>query len=154
MRVRWMAKIKVVLLVLTFLTLITTSLLLILYELTIVYITVEGEQDLAIPVLCESRLKILFINSITGAPVELSFKLGDVIRGEYIKTDEATMEYYSSGVLDVESNFRSYESKTLKFCSMLGFKIRVENLLFKLEREYKGVCVELKTKRILDVISN
>lgn len=153
MHVKYMPRSKVILLTLALLTLVAASIL-ILDRLAIARITVEGENKLTIPIVCESRLKILFNNSVTGSPVELSFKLCDVIRGEYIKTDEATIEYYSSGVLDVKSEFRSYESRSLKFCSMLGFKIVVENLLFRLEREYRGVCIELEAEKILDMISD
>jgi hypothetical protein len=96
-----------------------------------------------VTVTCGSKLTIMFNNSVTGSPVMLVFEVcGDGFQGVGVVTDEATVEYYTSGLIDINSSIRTFKSKVLEYCSSQEVRLVVEGVEISLQ----GVCVTLKVK--------
>ncbi len=135
-------KVLVILVLVIIMFLLVFSAYTLLSKITIVEIQSDGEIGRII-VTCGSKLLILFNNSVTGSPVILIFEVcGDSFQGVGVVTDEATMEYYTAGVIDMNSSIRTFRSNTLKYCSSQEIRILARGREFS----FRNVCVTLTVK--------
>ncbi|MDM7275474.1 MAG: hypothetical protein P3X22_005070 [Thermoprotei archaeon] len=117
-----------------------------LLNVTIVAVYVEGGLKIRYLILSEGDLKLNFNSSITGTPVTLHFKIArGEIKGYAIEANEAIVEYYSMGVLNVSEAVRKYRAESLFFCSTQKFEITVDGRELKL----RDACVKIEVHSIL-----
>lgn len=120
-----------------------------LLNTTIVYVYVEGGLKTARLTLGEEDFKIHFNSSITGTPVTIHFKIAHgKIRGHALEADEAMIEYYSMGVLDVSTTIKGYETRNIEFCSTQNFKLIIGDRSIELE----NTCVKVEARSIWSLI--
>jgi len=110
----------------------------------VVVVEVQSEMGVErVTVTCGSKLTILFNNSVTGAPVMLVFEVcRDGFQGVGMVTDEATVEYYTSGLIDINGSIRAFKSKVLEHCSSQEVRL----LIGGSEIPLQGGCVTLRVK--------
>jgi len=107
----------------------------------------ESSSSLKFTVTCGSRVSISFNNSVTGSPVTLVFEVcSEGFKGVGIVTDSAALEYYSSGVIDVNSSIKSFESKTIEFCTTERVKISIGDV----EVYFSNTCLSITVKSYRD----
>jgi len=107
----------------------------------------ESSSSLKFTVMCGSRVSISFNNSVTGSPVTLVFEVcSEGFKGVGIVTDSAALEYYSSGVIDVNSSIKSFKSKTLEFCTTERVKISIGDV----EVDFSNTCLSIIVKPYRD----
>jgi len=107
----------------------------------------ESGSSLKFTVMCGSRVSISFNNSVTGSPVTLVFEVcSEGFKGVGIVTDSAALEYYSSGVIDVNSSIKSFKSKTLEFCTTGRVKISIGDV----EVDFSNTCLSIIVKSYRD----
>lgn len=84
----------------------------------VVVLVDSGDQFYEFTLTYGSKIKLVFNNSVTGSLVMLVFEVDvDGFKGVSVITDEATVEYYSGGVVDVNNSMRMFKSSTLSFCT-------------------------------------
>ena len=69
--------------------------------------------------------EVRFVNSVTGAPVEIAFRIGNRFHGFVVSTDAATEEYYTAGLHDLNRAAGRDATDVLRFCSMKGIRVRL-----------------------------
>jgi hypothetical protein len=69
--------------------------------------------------------KIRFVNSVTGRPVEIGFRVGTLFHDFAMATDRATEEYYTGGLYAVNEVASHESTNALRFCSMKGIHLSV-----------------------------
>lgn len=120
-----------------------------LLNTTIVYVYVEGELKTTHLTLGEEDLKLHFNSSITGTPVTIHFKIAHgKIRGHNLEADEAMIEYYSMGILEVSTAVKGYESRNMEFCSTQNYKLIIGDRRIELE----NTCVKVEVRSALSLI--
>jgi len=114
---------------------------------SIVVEVLESSSSLKFTVTCGSRVSISFNNSVTGSPVTLVFEVcSEEFKGVGIVTDSAALEYYSSGVIDVNSSIKSFKSKTLELCTTGKVKISIGDV----EVDFSNTCLSIIVKPYRD----
>ncbi len=86
--------------------------------------TTEGRSRLLV-LLRGQPGRIRFVNSVTGRPVEIGFRVGTRFHEFAMKTDRATEEYYTDGLYAVNDVVAHDSTNTLRFCSMKGIRLSV-----------------------------
>ncbi len=81
-----------------------------------------------------------FINSVTGAKVKISFTLKNVFQDFYMKTDEKTENYYTSGFYDINKLLKKEKKDELYYCSVKGIKLTLGSYKFNI----KNNCLKVK----------
>ncbi len=69
--------------------------------------------------------RIRFVNSVTGRPVEIDFRVGTAFHDFAMRTDSATEEYYTSGLYAVNEVASRDSTSALRFCSVNGIHLSV-----------------------------
>ena len=114
---------------------------------SIVVEVLESSSSLKFTVTCGSRVSISFNNSVTGSPVTLVFEVcSEGFKGVGIVTDSAALEYYSSGVIDVNSSIKSFKSKTIEFCTTGRVKVSIGDV----EVDFSNTCLSIIVKPYRD----
>ncbi len=122
-----------------------------LLNITMVTIYVDGELKTIHLMWGERDLKLSFNSSITGTPVTIHFKITHGrIRGHALEADEAMIEYYSMGMLNVSTTVKGYESRNIEFCSTQNFKIIIGDMRIKL----KNTCIRVEAHSIWSLIKH
>jgi hypothetical protein len=83
---------------------------------------------------------IRFVNSVTGGPVTIHFRIGGRFQDFSVVTDETTEAYYTSGLFSLNEAVSKESTEALRFCSMKGISLRLGFYDFYL----KGGCLEAK----------
>jgi hypothetical protein len=83
---------------------------------------------------------IRFINSVTGRPVRIHFRIRDRFRDFVVTTDETTEDYYTSGLYSMNEALSKDAERNLRFCSIIGLHLRLGFYQFDL----KDGCLEVK----------
>ena len=83
---------------------------------------------------------IRFINSVTGRPVAIHFRIGGVFRDFTVTTDETTEAYYTSGLYSMNEAVSKESTNTLRFCSIKGIHLT----LGFYDLDLKGDCLEVR----------
>ncbi len=129
--------------------LVLFSIYILLFKITVIEIQSKMGVE-RITIICGTKLIISFNNSVTGSPVILVFEVyKDGFQGVSIVTDDATIEYYTAGVIDINSSIKAFKSKVLGYCS--SQKVRV--LIGEREFLFKDICVTFKVKPYIDLQS-
>lgn len=68
---------------------------------------------------------IRFVNSVTGQPVEIDFRIGRLFQNFSVATDETTEAYYTHGVYPMGEALAAESERSLKFCSSTGIELRL-----------------------------
>lgn len=82
---------------------------------------------------------VRFVNSVTGRPVDIAFRIGTRFSGFEMRTDPGTEEYYTSGLYAVNDVAARESTESLRFCSIEGMHL---TLGFH-ELDVKGGCLEV-----------
>jgi hypothetical protein len=83
---------------------------------------------------------IQFVNSVTGKPVTLHFKVGGRFQEFSMSTDETTEAYYTHGLYDLNRVASHDATDVLRFCSIKGIRLTLGFHHFHL----KNGCLEVK----------
>jgi hypothetical protein len=67
--------------------------------------------------------RISFVNSVTGRPVEIRFRVGTLFHDFAMRTDAATEEYYTSGLYAVNDVVSRDATDALRLCSVAGIHL-------------------------------
>jgi hypothetical protein len=68
---------------------------------------------------------IRFVNSVTGEPVAIDFRIGRLFQNFSVATDATTEAYYTHGVYPMGAALAAESNRSLKFCSSTGIKLRL-----------------------------
>lgn len=79
-----------------------------------------------------------FVNSVTGQPVVISFRIARLFHDFAVATDETTEAYYTHGVYPMGSALAAESSRILRFCSSTGMALT----LGFYEIHLQGGCLE------------
>ena len=83
---------------------------------------------------------IRFVNSVTGRPVAIHFRVGSRFQDFSVKTDETTEAYYTSGLYPMNEAVSKESAEALRFCSMKGISLTLGFYDLYVE----GGCLEAK----------
>ncbi len=83
---------------------------------------------------------IRFVNSVTGRPVEIDFRIGARFDRFAMRTDAATEEYYTAGLYPVNDVVSRDATAVLRFCSVAGIQL----VLGFHHLDVKDGCLEVK----------
>ena len=84
--------------------------------------------------------RIQFVNSVTGRPVAIRFRVGTAFDRFAMTTDPATEEYYTNGVYRLNDVTSTQSTNALRFCSMNGIHL---TLGFH-DLDVRNGCLEVK----------
>ena len=84
--------------------------------------------------------KAEFINSVTGAKVEIFFSLKNHFQDFYMKTDEKTENYYTSGLYNINNLLKNEKKDVLNYCSIKGITLTLGTHKFNIKND----CLEVK----------
>lgn len=69
--------------------------------------------------------QIHFVNSVTGGPVTIRFRIGSRFQAFSFSTNETTEDYYTSGLYDLNRMVAKESTDRLRFCSVKGISLRI-----------------------------
>jgi hypothetical protein len=84
--------------------------------------------------------RIQFVNSVTGRPVSIGFRVGTLFDHFAMSTDPGTEEYYTDGLYAMNDVVTKQSTDTLRFCSINGIHLA---LGFH-DLEVRDGCLEVK----------
>jgi hypothetical protein len=79
--------------------------------------------------------KIEFVNSVTGAKVDINFSLTHDFSDFYMKTNEETENYYTGGTYNINDRLKNERRKALSFSSVKGIKLTLANKVFNIKND-------------------
>ncbi len=82
---------------------------------------------------------IQFVNSVTGRPVFIGFRLGRRFQAFSVLTDETTEAYYTNGTYDMNTRASQETTDQLRFCSVKGISLRLGFYTYSI----KDGCLEV-----------
>ncbi len=68
---------------------------------------------------------VRFVNSVTGQPVAIGFRIGRLFQDFSVVTDATTEAYYTHGVYPMGDALAAESNRSLKFCSSTGIELRL-----------------------------
>jgi hypothetical protein len=69
--------------------------------------------------------QIHFVNSVTGGPVTIRFRIGSRFQAFSFSTNETTEDYYTDGLYDLNRTVAKESTDRLRFCSVKGISLRI-----------------------------
>jgi len=84
--------------------------------------------------------EIRFVNSVTGRPVSIHFRVGGLFQDFAVTTDETTEAYYTNGLYSMNDVDSKESVDILRFCSMKGIRL----ILGFYDLDVKGGCLEVR----------
>jgi len=84
--------------------------------------------------------EIRFVNSVTGRPVSIHFRVGGLFQNFAVTTDESTEAYYTNGLYSMNDVDSKESVDILRFCSMKGIRLT----LGFYDLDVKGGCLEVR----------
>jgi hypothetical protein len=84
--------------------------------------------------------QIRFVNSVTGRPVAIHFRIGSLFHDFAVSTDETTEHYYTNGLYSMNDALAKDSTDTLRFCSVKGIRLTLG--LYDLD--VKDGCLEVR----------
>jgi predicted GIY-YIG superfamily endonuclease len=79
--------------------------------------------------------KIEFVNSVTGAKVDINFSLTHDFTDFYMETNEETENYYTGGTYNINDRLKHERRKALSFSSVKGIKLTLADKVFNIKNE-------------------
>jgi len=79
--------------------------------------------------------KIEFVNSVTGAKVDIYFSLANDFNHFYMKTDEETENYYTGGTYNINERLKNERRRVLSFSSVKGIKLTLADKFFNIKND-------------------
>jgi hypothetical protein len=79
--------------------------------------------------------KVEFVNSVTGAKVEIYFSLAHDFNDFYMKTNEETENYYTSGTYNINERLKNERRSVLAFSSVKGIKLTLADKVFNIKND-------------------
>jgi hypothetical protein len=68
---------------------------------------------------------IRFVNSVTGQPVAIAFRIGRLFQEFSVATEATTEAYYTHGVYPLGAALAAESNRSLKLCSGTGIELRL-----------------------------
>ena len=84
--------------------------------------------------------QIRFVNSVTGRPVAIHFRIGSLFHDFAVTTDETTEDYYTNGLYSMNDVLAKDSTDTLRFCSVKGIRLT----LGFYDLDVKDGCLEVR----------
>jgi hypothetical protein len=84
--------------------------------------------------------QIRFLNSVTGRPVVIHFRIGSVFHDFVVSTDETTEGYYTNGLYSMNEVLAKDSTDTLRFCSVNGIRLTMGFY----DMDVKDDCLEVR----------
>jgi hypothetical protein len=84
--------------------------------------------------------QIRFVNSVTGSPVVIHFRIGSLFHDFAVSTDETTEDYYTNGLYSMNDVIAKDSTDTLRFCSVKGMRLT----LGFYDLDVKDGCLEVR----------
>ncbi len=113
---------------------------LVLLGLARVVVVEDGQKRWILLLSAWEQGQVEFVNSVTGKPVLLEFRLPWAFGGFRAFTDPETEAYYTAGQYPWNQALARERRKTLAYCSEVGLALRLGNTWFRVE---KG-CLRLR----------
>ncbi len=85
-------------------------------------VTTEDHSRLLVLLRWQSG-QVRFVNSVTGRPVVIHFRIGSLFQDFTISTDETTEGYYTNGLYSLNEVVAKDSTDTLRFCSVKGIRL-------------------------------
>ena len=85
-------------------------------------VTTENHSRLLVLLRWQSG-QIRFVNSVTGKPVIIHFRIGGLFHDFAMSTDETTEDYYTSGLYSINEVVAKDSTDVLRFCSIKGIRL-------------------------------
>ena len=120
---------------------LTLALLLIclVFGLKPAVVTTEDHSRLLVLLRWQSG-QIRFVNSVTGRPVVIHFRIGSLFHDFAVSTDETTEGYYTNGLYSLNEVVAKDSTDTLQFCSVKGIQLT----LGFYDLDVKDGCLEVR----------
>ena len=100
----------------------------------------EGGRKTYLALFPWEEVRVEFVNSVTGKPVLLEFRLPWAFQGFRAFTDPETEAYYTAGEYPWNQALARERRKTLAYCSEVGLALKLGSTWFRVE---KG-CLRLR----------
>lgn len=84
--------------------------------------------------------QIRFVNSVTGRPVVIHFRIGSLFHDFAVRTDDTTEEYYTNGLYSLNEVVAKESTDILRFCSVRGIRLT----LGCYDLDVKDGCLEVR----------
>jgi hypothetical protein len=84
--------------------------------------------------------EIRFVNSVTGKPVRIHFRIKRHFQDFFETTDETTEAYYTHGLYSINDVEAKESTDVLRFCSMKGIRLTLGGY----DLVVKGDCLEVR----------
>jgi len=110
---------------------------------------VSGLKPAVVKIEDHSRLMVLlrwqsgqirFVNSVTGRPVVIHFRIGGLFHDFVVSADETTKDYYTNGLYSLNEVLAKDSTDTLRFCSVNGIRLT----LGFYDLDVKDGCLEVR----------
>ena len=79
--------------------------------------------------------KIEFVNSVTGAKVDIYFSLTHDFNDFYMETNEETENYYTGGIYKINERLKNERRSALSFSSVKGIKLTLADKVFNIKND-------------------
>jgi hypothetical protein len=84
--------------------------------------------------------QIQFVNSVTGRPVLIHFRIGSLFHDFAVSTDETTEDFYTNGLYSLNEVVAKDSTDILRFCSVKGIRLK----LGFYDLDVKDGCLEVR----------
>jgi hypothetical protein len=79
--------------------------------------------------------KIEFVNSVTGAKVDIYFSLTHDFNHFYMQTNAETEDYYTGGTYNINERLKNERRSALSFSSVKGIKLTLADKVFNIKND-------------------
>jgi hypothetical protein len=79
--------------------------------------------------------KIEFVNSVTGAKVDIYFSLTNDFNNFYMETNAETEDYYTGGTYNINERLKNERRSALSFSSVKGIKLTLADKVFNIKND-------------------
>jgi len=107
---------------------------LVLLGLVRVVVVEEGQKKWYLFLSAWEQGRVEFVNSVTGKPVLLEFRLPWAFQGFQAFTDPETEAYYTAGEYPWNQALAKERRKDLAYCSEVGLALKLGDTWFRVQR--------------------
>jgi hypothetical protein len=86
-------------------------------------VVTTGDHSRLLALLRWQSGQIRFVNSVTGRPVVIDFRIGSLFHDFVVSTDETTEAYYTNGLYSLNEVVAKDSTETLRFCTVNGIRL-------------------------------
>ncbi|WP_324718031.1 hypothetical protein U7230_07140 [Carboxydochorda subterranea] len=91
---------------------------------------------------CGASGEMDFVNSVTGSPVTIQFRVCGALYDFTVRTDAAAEEYYTAGLYELGRRLAGERARELSICSEVGVDVRLGTHRYQVRHG----CLEVRSK--------